>query len=130
MENTSTDLIDAQLENEMASKKDDKTRSCVFVSKQFAQFHPNYEMCYRISGGSDVIIFDCTSVVDIGNYLSIVAVDQSYYQEIYRNKSGTNIWIPTHFVLSVLHHPSDNARMGFVQSQQDDIDQDQSDLLP
>jgi hypothetical protein len=96
-------------------------KACVFVSKEFARLFPNFDMLFRCAPEDDDIVFDCISVVDMGNYLDIVALDQGTYGGC----DSVNLWIPSRFVLAVLLDPSDKKQMGFDLKRQDDIAPDQ-----
>ena len=109
----------------MPETKEDKSKICVFVSKQFAQALPNFGKLIRVGPEDSSVIFDCISVTDSGNYLNVVAVNQSLAGRL----PDVNLWIPTQHVMAVLVHSNDRIQMGFARSHQDDIDQDQDALL-
>ena len=61
----------------MTGSKDHKSRTCVFVAKQFALSLPNFCKLFRAGPEDNCVIFDCVSAIDNGNYLNVVAINQS-----------------------------------------------------
>ena len=109
----------------MTDTKDHKSKICVFVSKQFALSLPNFGKLFRDGPENNSVVFDCVSAIDSGNYLNIVAINQTLPGRL----PDANLWIPTPHVIAVLLHSDDRIQMGLPHLYRDDIDQDEDALL-
>ena len=109
----------------MTEIKDDKSKICVFVSKQFALSFPNFSKLFRAGPEDNSVILDCKSATDGGNYLNVVAVNQLLSGRL----PDASLWIPTEHVMAVLVHSADRVQMGYAHTHREDIDQDQDALL-